>query len=174
MKRNAKLVSIMLLVVLFIGSMSLVTGCKELPGHYDRISGVLLSQGEFDALEPAEQALYEPVKYKAIDPDIKRKGDAGFALAKRGFEISSPFIPEPYRTGAALLLGFLTTTWGFLTNRKTKDTLDRVKLGAQITADSIDAFVRPSVDLFNNFKDRQTKKSKDTNAIMPDNMITIK
>ena len=159
---------VLLMVLLLAGG-----GCLTEPAYWNQVDDVVVTPVEFKQLPPEEQVKYEPVEIQQIDPDVAIKVDAGITATQGAVQVIKPFIPEPFATGAVAILGGLASLWMTIKQVKTKNILDRVKLGAVITAQSIDTVVRPTAEMMNTFRERQKSKSANTNAIMPDE-IAIK
>jgi len=142
-------------------------GCVTEQGYYDRQTGAVYLQDEYEALPQAAQDRVEIVEVETISPEVSEGVDRGIATADTVVKVVRPFIPEPFATGAVALLGGLGSLWQTIKKKKMKDTLDKVSLGAKITADSVDAVVRPASEVWQEFKKRQLAESSNTPAIMP-------
>ncbi len=83
-------------------------------------------------------------------------------------------LPEPFATLGVAALGEVGMGWRELKKRRVKNWAERVKLGALITAKTVDKLVRPVTNVMNDFKAEQVKESRKTNAIMPDQIAMTK
>jgi len=161
-----------MLLILILVCFSL-SGCVTKDGYQNEKTDQILSAEAFALLTPEQQADFITVKYKELNPAISKNIDTGLGAASGTVQVVKPFIPEPYATGIVSLLAIIGTTWGLIKNKKTTGILNNVKLGAQITAASVDSVIKPSVELYKVFAARQEKESKNTAAIMPDELINL-
>ena len=107
---------------------------------------------------------------KTSKPAVVAQVEGGLEAASSTLQVVKPLIPEPFATGSIAIIGGLAALWQLISKRKTITVLDRVKLGAQITADSVDTIIKPSIEVWEKFKARQKSESSNTNAIMPDQL----
>jgi len=149
--------SILLLAIL------LVAGCTTTASWFKPSTNETITPEQHQQLPPEQQAEYVPVEVSTISPEAKAKGDAAAVVAQGVGTAIDPVLP-----GIGALIAALVAVWQTVSLSKTKNVLDRVKLGAQITADNIEAVVAPATEIFSSFKNKQKASSSNTNAIMPD------
>ena len=93
------------------------------------------------------------------------------AVGTTSLQLVRPFIPEPFVTGAVALLGIISAVWLKIKEARVTDILSKVKLGAVITAGTVDALVKADPAMWAMFKKQQEKSSAGTGAIMPDKLV---
>ena len=162
-----KLLFLSLSAALLSLTMFALVGCVTKAGYQDPTTGDVYSVEEYPSLSAEVKARVVEVEYSELKPTVLKTGDAIAGTATAGYEIVKPFIPEPFATGGALLIGLIVAGWQLLRKRQVVSTLARVKLGADITARTVDAVVK-GTELWEKFKEEQTKSSSNTDAIMPD------
>lgn len=165
MKCFMVLILLAVLLCLALGS------CTTQDGYQNEKTGQILSTEEFGQLTSEQKIDFFAVKYKELNPVISGKIDTGLTTTGGVVQVIRPLIPEPYATGVVSVLAIAGTLWGIVKNKKTTGILNQVKLGAQITADSVDKVIKPSIELYEKFKERQKGQSENTDAIMPDKVF---
>ena len=165
--KELRMVCVLVLVVM-------VFGCVTEKAYWDPETSTVISISDYEQLPTAEQEGYVEVEVETIKPEVIDRVDKTAAVVEGVVAVTRPVIPEPFATGIVALLVGLVGIWQTVKKRKVLDTLDKVKLGAQITADSVDKVVRPATELYVKFASRQKAESANTDAIMPDKLGTIK
>lgn len=157
------------LLLLFVAAMMVcvLSGCESKEAFWNPVTGDVVTPEEHQLLPEAEQQKYDPVTVRQIKPDVAGKVDAGILATQGGVEIIRPFIPEPFATLAALILGGVGVGWQTFKKRQVKDRLDDVELGSEITKLSINKVIRPSVEVWKEFKKEQYAQAANTKAVLP-------
>jgi len=167
--KRVRVIMLCLFVIVAISAAITLQGCVTNKGYQDDETGEIFTMEEFAAMTPEQQAQKSPVLYKAINQAIAANIDTGVQATESVITVVKPFIPEPYATGTVALLGFLATLWQLVGKRKIVSLSDKIKLGAVITKESVDAVVR-GTDIWAAFKKSQDTAKKNTSAIMPDEL----
>jgi len=168
MERKVLLIGIVLMAV---G----LCGCQTEQAYQKPETQQIVSVEDYAVMTPEEQGGYRLITVESVKPEIIAKAETGLGAATGAYTVVKPLVPEPFATGGALFLTALSIVLGFLKNKKTQGVLDKVSLGAQITAKTIDNVVRPAVDVFNTFKEQQRvaenwAKQNGKSVIMPDDL----
>ena len=155
-------------ILIAVVAMQIGGGCNKENMYWKPGTKEAITVTAHEALPEAEKADYVKVEAKFIKPEIVAKGDAALAATTATVEIVRPFLPEPIGTGLVAVLGGLAFIWERIKRKRIRDRLAGVELGGEITRDSVDALIRPSLALWKAFKKRQEDKADHTIAIMPD------
>lgn len=139
--------------------MLVVGGCTN--AFWDPETDTIIGKTAYEALTPDEQAKYEGVQI--VDPDIAAKIDAGAAATQGVVTVMKPLIPEPFASGSLAVIAGLIGLWGYVKNAKIKTKFDAVKLGALMTAESVETVIKPVAETWTAFKAAQ--KAKELTAI---------
>ena len=162
-----------LLGLVLIALCVICTGCLTEPAYQNPNTQEVITPAEKEALPPEAATLYQPVSVAVIDPAVATTVDAGLSTAT----VVATSLADIYPPAASVLavLGILGTCWQNLKKRKVvveKDEVitafNKVKLGAQITAENIETTIKPIKEVWDDFKAKQSAASANTDATMPD------
>lgn len=157
----------MLLIGLVFGVGLFVSGCQNYDVYFNPDSGDIASIAEYNQMEPEQQKNYFPGKASGISEKAITQADDVIESAKGVYQITSSWLPEPYKSLLFSLLYGGSVVWGGLKYRKIKDALTGIVLGAEITKQTINEIVRPAIS---DFDDKLKEKASNSNAILPDDV----
>ena len=149
---------------LILGVAVILSGCER--AYYLAEAPELepLTSEEFKALSAEDQAGYTETSV------VSESTAERVNWVSKILSAAMPLVPPPYgELGLIALLG-ATTLWQRHGKTKVRGRLDRVELGARITADTVERVVRPALTHWEEFKSEQDNKKAHTDAIMPDEL----
>lgn len=128
-----------LFLLIMISCIMIFVGCATKTGYWKPGTDFddTLTPEQYSVLTDEEKAEYAEVEYKEVDSVFFGKLQTGIKSVETVYDDNREYIPEPFGTAGALILGALST---FVTYLSKKKVVTKIKKTAVETAKGIQAY----------------------------------
>lgn len=181
-KRNwLRRVMVLTMVLVMVLGIGLLPGCETLNAFRHETTGDIIPPEQHQVLPPEQQAEYEPVEVEQVARNVIEPIQTTVVIAKQVQETYGGLFGL-WGELAGVAIGILTVGASLLARGKIVKQRDKVQMvltnveaGARLTAETVNTVVRPSVELWKQFKaeqDRRRQKAANP-IIMPDEVAPL-